>query len=151
MELVCKRFEELTTQELYGILYCRAEVFVVEQGIVYQDMDYKDLHSTHLFYAEHGRPVSYLRIIDAGIKYNEYSIGRVLTLKEYRGRRLSEALIRKAIALISEKPDPKIRIEAQAYLKGFYESLGFKAVSEVFILEDIPHVAMVYDPRMQEV
>ena len=34
-----KQFEELTNQELYGILRLRSEVFVVEQDCVYLDAD----------------------------------------------------------------------------------------------------------------
>ena len=34
-----KTFDELTSKEVYEILKARAEVFVVEQNIVYQDMD----------------------------------------------------------------------------------------------------------------
>ena len=34
-----KTFDELTTRELYEILRSRAEIFVVEQDCVYQDLD----------------------------------------------------------------------------------------------------------------
>ena len=39
MELFAKSFEELDTTELYEILKARAEIFVMEQNIMYQDMD----------------------------------------------------------------------------------------------------------------
>ena len=42
-----KRFEEMTTTELYEILRVRAEVFVVEQTCVYQDLDLKDKKAYH--------------------------------------------------------------------------------------------------------
>ena len=45
---VAKTFDELTTKEIYEILKARAAVFVVEQNIVYQDMDDKDYDSLHL-------------------------------------------------------------------------------------------------------
>ena len=144
MELVCKRFEELTLGELYEILRCRCEVFAMEQKILYQDMDGKDMTSTHLFYTVEGRIVSYLRIIDAGVKYPEVSIGRVLTLKDYRHRGISRRLMEEAIAHIRSRTDAPIRIEAQSYLKEFYESIGFRAVSGEFILEGIPHISMLY-------
>ena len=41
MEILIKTFEELSINELYGILQLRAEVFVVEQHCVYQDLDGK--------------------------------------------------------------------------------------------------------------
>ena len=34
-----KFFDELSTRELYEILKARAEIFVVEQNCVYQDLD----------------------------------------------------------------------------------------------------------------
>lgn len=139
---MAKRFDELSSAELYEILRCRAEVFSVEQGIVYQDLDGIDQHSTHLFYIDNGRIASYLRVIDPGIKCTAASIGRVLTTKKYRRNGLARALMSKGIAT-ARNLSPKIEIEAQAYLKDFYTSLGFRAVSDEFILEGIPHISMV--------
>ena len=45
MKPVVKYFNELTTTELYEILKSRAEIFVVEQNCIYQDLDDKDYHS----------------------------------------------------------------------------------------------------------
>jgi len=39
----------------------------------------------------------------------------------------------------------KIKIEAQSYAKGFYEKVGFKKVSEEFLLDGIPHINMVLE------
>ena len=39
MKLKAKYFAELTSVELYEILRARAEIFVVEQNCVYQDLD----------------------------------------------------------------------------------------------------------------
>ncbi|MDE6266832.1 MAG: GNAT family N-acetyltransferase [Muribaculaceae bacterium] len=142
MKITEKRFEELTTDELYEILRCRAEVFVMGQNCIYQDMDGIDKHSTHLYIEENGRIKSYLRIIDPGIKFPPASIGRVLTLKEYRGNGLARRLMSEAIRIAHRKA-PVIEIEAQAYLLEFYRSLGFRQTSDVFMLENIPHVTMV--------
>lgn len=92
MEIKAKRFEELTLSELYEILRCRAEVFVVEQKIVYQDLDEADKSSTHVFVEERGRIKAYLRVIDPRIKHSVASIGRVLTMKQYRGSGLARIL-----------------------------------------------------------
>lgn len=142
MEIICKRFNELSLDELYLILRARAEVFVVEQNIVYQDMDGIDFSSTHLYIKEGNRICSYLRIIDANVKYPEVSIGRVLTLKPYRGWGYARKLMETAIDKAKQYSLP-VKIEAQAYLKDFYLSLGFKQVSDEFILEDIPHIEMI--------
>ena len=39
MDLISKKFDELTKEELYEILRARAKIFVVEQNICYLDMD----------------------------------------------------------------------------------------------------------------
>ena len=44
----CKRFDELSTDDLYAILQLRAEIFVVEQDCVYQDVDGFDQGALHV-------------------------------------------------------------------------------------------------------
>lgn len=144
MEIVCKRFDELTNGELYSILKARSEVFALEQNIPYQDMDDLDFCSSHIFATEGDTLCSYLRIIDAGVKYPEISIGRLLTLPQFRGRGLSRRLMKIAIEMAANLGIP-VRIEAQAYLKDFYLSLGFRQISDEFILEGLPHVEMILD------
>lgn len=89
MKISIKKFEELTSKELYKILKLRAEVFVVEQHCFYLDPDDKDFDSLHLMIEENGEIASYLRIIPKGLSYDTASIGRVLTVKNHRGKGLS--------------------------------------------------------------
>lgn len=145
MELVIKRFEALTLEELYDILHCRQEIFVVEQNIIYQDLDYIDQKSTHYLLKSKGKLASYLRIIDPGVKYSETSIGRVLTMPEFRNKGLGRQMMERAIQDVKNNNLLPIKIEAQAYLENFYKSLGFKSISAPFILEDLPHVSMILD------
>lgn len=49
VSLKSKYFDELTTKELYKILKARAEIFVVEQNCIYQDLDGIDYDSLHVF------------------------------------------------------------------------------------------------------
>lgn len=142
MKIECKRFDELTINELYAILQARSEVFVTEQNIVYQDMDGIDFSSTHLFIKKNDKVISYLRIIDPGVKYPEVSIGRVLTLMPFRANGYARLLMERAIEMVQKECLP-IKIEAQAYLRDFYLSLGFKQISDEYILEGIPHIEML--------
>lgn len=147
-----KRFEELTTIELYEILRVRAEVFVVEQTCIYQDLDEKDKKAFHLFCEEDGQITAYLRILDKGVSYPEISIGRVLTAENSRRKGLGREMMQKAICFISDELlKKKIRISGQLYLKDFYESLGFKTVSEVYLEDDIPHIEMLYGGCKNEI
>lgn len=145
MEIKIKKFNELTTEELYKILRVRNEVFVVEQTCIYQDCDNKDYDSYHLYVEEGNEVVGYLRIVNKGISYDEISIGRVLVKETHRNKGLSRKIMLEAIKFIEEKlHSTEIRLSGQVYIKGFYESLGFKQVSEEYLEDDIPHVEMVY-------
>ncbi|MDE7472044.1 MAG: GNAT family N-acetyltransferase [Muribaculaceae bacterium] len=144
MEITVKRFDDLTTAELYEILRCRSEVFVCEQNCDYQDMDGLDKWSTHLFIGDERCVRAYLRVIDPGVKVECGAIGRVLTMKEFRGQGLARPLLMEAIRIAKSKSD-KIEIEAQAYLRNFYRSLGFVETSDVFMLDGIEHISMVLE------
>jgi ElaA protein len=37
-----------------------------------------------------------------------------------------------------------IKISAQCYLLNFYSNLGFVAVGEAYLEDDIPHIEMIY-------
>ena len=139
MQLVSKFFDELTTRELYELLKARAEIFVVEQNCVYQDLDDKDYHSLHIFFEESERVVAYLR---AFVKEeNVVQMGRVLTLEHGKG--IGAELLNVGIEQVREKFNPqKIFIEAQCYATGFYEREGFSICSEEFLEDGIPHVEM---------
>ena len=146
MEFKIKKFDELTGSEMYEILKSRSEVFVVEQDCVYQDIDDKDKKSHHLFFEDKGRVVAYVRAIPCNVSYEEASIGRVITLKEYRGTGISKKLMLEAISFIErEYGEIKIRISAQEYIKRFYEGVGFKQVTEAYLEDDIPHIGMLYE------
>ena len=139
-----KRFEEMTTTELYEILRVRSEVFVVEQTCIYQDLALKDKKAYHLFCENNGEIAAYLRILDKGVSYPEISIGRVLTRETNRRIGLAREMMQKAISFVEEElSEMQIRISAQLYLKQFYESLGFLITSEVYLEDDIEHIEMV--------
>lgn len=144
MELVIKRFEELSLEELYEILKVRAEVFIVEQNCVYQDVDDKDKHSYHVYLKDDTGIKAYLRVIDKGISFEDVSIGRVLTVN--RGCGLGKRIMLEGIKIAKEKMNAeRIIIEAQSYAKEFYEKVGFKKVSDDFMMDGILHIKMVLD------
>jgi ElaA protein len=140
--LKVRYFNELHTKELYELLKARAEVFVVEQNCVYQDLDGKDYESLHIFYEEDGKVAAYLR---AFRKDDEtVQVGRVLALK--RGTGLGGKLLLEGIAQIKAVMNPKrIYIEAQCYAAGYYERVGFRNCSEEFLEDGIPHIQMLLE------
>ena len=139
-----KRFDELTTQELYELLRIRTDVFVVEQNCVYQDMDYDDQAAIHLWLTDEAeRIVALCRVCPAGTHMEEVSIGRVITTE--RGKGYGKQIMLAGIEAAKEHFEAKrIEIEAQEYAKGFYELVGFRQSSEQFMLDGIPHIRMTW-------
>lgn len=141
-----KPFDALTTKELYAILYERTNVFVVEQNCPYLEVDGKDEASYHLFKEEDGVIVAYLRILPPGVSYEQASLGRVLVKQTYRGQGIAQQLVQKGIDFVHTSLGEKtIKIQAQAYLRDFYGSFGFEAISDVYLEDDIPHIDMLLE------
>lgn len=135
-----RAFAELTLAELYAIVVLREQVFVVEQACVYQDADGLDPIARHLWAARGDAIAAYLRIVPAGAKFAEPSIGRVIVAPEERGTGLGRALMARGIAAIGGGP---IRIGAQAHLERFYGELGFRRASDDYDEDGIPHLEML--------
>jgi ElaA protein len=137
-------FEELTPREVHDLLQLRAEVFVVEQDCVFQDVDGADVESWHLLGSRDGALVAYSRVIPAGVKFSEASIGRVVTSPALRGtgcgRELMAETLRRADTLWPGKP---IRIGAQMRLERFYEDFGFAKASAPYDEDGIVHIEML--------
>jgi ElaA protein len=146
LEWNIKPFEALTVHELYDILQLRSKIFVVEQNCVYLDLDGKDKVALHLYGVFEGKIVAHSRLFDAGISFENASIGRVTVDPEYRDRKWGHDLMQQSIAGIKHYFDKnQITIGAQLYLKKFYESHGFVQTSEMYLEDDIPHIEMIRD------
>ena len=95
-----KPFNALSLAELYEVLELRSLVFVVEQNCVYQDIDHKDQKAVHLLGEFEGKLVAYARLFDAGIYFENASIGRVIVHPEARAKKYGHELMRVAIEQI---------------------------------------------------
>ena len=141
MELVVKRYEELSQDELYERLKVRVAVFVVEQNCPYQEVDGKDKDAYHILAQDKGGIQGYLRVFPNTEDTREAFIGRVLTLKRRQG--LASQLLVAGIAVAREKlAAHTITLEAQTYARSLYEKAGFRQVSEEFLEDGIPHIRM---------
>ncbi|HCY06412.1 MAG TPA: GNAT family N-acetyltransferase [Erysipelotrichaceae bacterium] len=144
MELVVKHFNELNTKELFDIYKLRVSVFVVEQNCPYQEIDDTDLVSYHMYYKDKDGIKAYLRIVPKNVTMEDVSIGRVISMDRRKG--LGSKLLNEGINFIKNKfYVNKIGIEAQVYAKTFYELQGFKQISDEFLIDDIPHIKMLYE------
>lgn len=141
MKLVVKHFSELTTRELFEIYKVRVAVFVVEQKCAYQEVDDMDREAYHLWFEDDDGIEAYLRLMPAGIARAEVSLARVIAVKRRCG--LGTKIVAEGIRFAKEKLGAsEIVIEAQTYVKKMYESLGFRAESEEFLEDGIPHIRM---------
>jgi ElaA protein len=141
------RLSELSAVQLYAMLEARIAIFVVEQNCPYQDLDGLDLDAEHLI-AWSGREVAgYLRVLGPGTRFEDPSIGRIITTQRFRGTGLGRELVAKGIERARLRyPGRPLRISAQQYLEEFYASFGFATVSEPYLEDNIPHVEMLLLP-----
>ncbi len=144
MELIIKRYEELTRDELYEILMLRVQVFVVDQTCPYLEVDGRDQQSWHVYLKDEEGIQAYLRVIEKGVAFDEVAIGRVIALKRRQG--LGTRILQEGIRVAKEKLGAdRVVLEAQTYCRSLYEKQGFRQTSEEFLDEGIPHIKMELD------
>ncbi len=102
-----------------------------------------DGKAIHLWLTLEDKIVALARVCPAGTHITEISIGRVITTE--RGKGYGKQIMLHAIdAAIEHFGATLIDIEAQEYAKGFYEGVGFKQSSDIFMLDGIPHIKMTW-------
>jgi ElaA protein len=143
-----QRFADLGVDNLYDALQLRCRVFVLEQG-PYLDPDGADRAAWHLLGRDAGGAlVAYLRVADPGVKFDDPSIGRVITAAESRGTGLGRALMAEGVAGCARCwPGRAVRISAQAHLERFYNGFGFERVGDEYPEDNIAHVQMLRPGR----
>ena len=140
-----KKFEQLKLEELYQILKERVDIFVVEQECAYPEIDGIDPECYHLFKIDQDHLVAYARLVPRGVLGDRPLIGRIIVNQEYRKSGYGRDLIKQAIKVITEDwQEAEIMLHGQTYLRDFYQSFGFKKVSEPYLEDGIPHVDLVY-------
>ena len=143
MDIIIKKFDELTLNELYKIMQLRSQVFVVEQNCIYQDLDDINKISYHLFIKGNNDTIkAYLRIFEKDKDIAQ--IGRVVTEEKERKKGYATKLMEKGIQLIkNEMKKNKVYLEGQVYCKDLYLKLGFEIISDEFLEDGIPHYKMI--------
>jgi ElaA protein len=133
-----QRFEQLSADKLYELLRFRQDIFVVEQGSPYPDLDGLDQDAWHQLLWAEGELAGYLRLIQMPVR-----IGRVAVARHLRRRRLGRRLIDGALRFCRERyPGQDIVLAAQLNLVPFYERFGFAVTSEPYDDFGVRHVEM---------
>jgi len=128
-------FGDLAVHELHDILRLRVDVFVVEQGCLYPELDGLDPISEHVWVERNDRILSYMRLIPGD---DVTTIGRVVTAPSERGSGLARAMLDHVLM----RPGPW-KLEAQSYLENWYTGFGFERSGPELLLDGIAHVPMV--------
>lgn len=141
MKQYIKRFDELTSAELYEILKLRNAVFIVEQNCAYQDIDGLDETAYHMWLEDENGIAAYVRLFPPGVRFEDSVIGRVIAVRRRCGvgsqiMRMAQSAVREVFGTVS------VTIEAQVYAREFYEKLGFVQQSGEFDEDGIPHILM---------
>jgi ElaA protein len=138
------RLGELSAGQIYAVLAARVAIFVVEQNCAYQDLDGLDADAEHLIAWSGQEVAGYLRVLGPGTRFDDPSIGRIITTRPFRGSGLGREVVAKGIERTRMRyPGRPTRISGQQYLEKFYRDFGFVTVSEPYLEDGIPHVEMV--------
>jgi predicted GNAT family N-acyltransferase len=122
----------------------RDAVFVAEQGIdPALEYDGHDAAALHVVGYVGDEPVATARLRSPSTDVGK--VERVAVRASHRG----EGWGRRVMAAVHEAAraagHDRLRLHAQTRVRGFYESLGYEAVGDVFQEAGTPHVAMVRD------
>ncbi|WP_028653031.1 GNAT family N-acetyltransferase [Nocardioides halotolerans] len=140
MRISAVPFAALDPLTAYSLWKLRQDVFVVEQGAAYPDLDGRDLapETRHVVMEDDdGVVLGCARVLDDG---DEWRIGRVALHRTARGKGLADALVHTALQVC---PDRDVVLDAQAALAPWYATFGFEVCGPEFLEDDIPHVPMV--------
>jgi predicted GNAT family N-acyltransferase len=126
--------------------FIRESVFVKEQGFdsEFDEIDEIAYHLTIYFEDDNviaEKAVAVARIFTEN-ETEEYHIGRVAVLKEYRGFHYGEALMKEAMRKAAELGAKTAVLGAQKRVEPFYAKLGFEAFGEEYLDQFCPHVNM---------
>jgi ElaA protein len=133
-------FADLDGEAAYALWRLRQQVFVVEQGSPYPDLDGRDREprTRHLLAYDGDSPelVGCARVLDDG---DALRIGRVAVAAERRGQGLAGRLMASAMALVGDRP---ARLDAQTGLAGWYAWYGFEVSGPEFVEDGVAHIPM---------
>ncbi|WP_263141973.1 GNAT family N-acetyltransferase [Pseudomonas sp. RIT-PI-AD] len=116
----------------------RETVFILEQSVPPElEWDSEDADAVHFLAIEGDYPIGTVRLLPDG------HIGRMSVLKDWRGLKVGDRLLRTAIAEAEKRGLRQQMLSAQVQATSFYERHGFAVVSDEYLDVGIPHVDMV--------
>ncbi len=138
MNLITKDYETLTADEVK----IREDVFMKEQGFE-NEFDEIDEVARHLVMYDENRAIACCRYFTEEKDSDDYIIGRLAVIKDYRGKQIGSRMLVEAEQFIKEHGGASMKLHAQCRVSDFYEKQGFKICSGIELDEGCPHVWMV--------
>ena len=128
-------------EDLKNIYKIREEVFIKEQGIKPENEWNKeiDLSSKHLLIYEDGKIIGTARLF---LENDKCTMGKFALIKEARSKGYGKITLKEIINKAKSLEYTSLYVYAQYYIKGLYESLGFKEIKEPEIIDNIKQVYM---------
>jgi predicted GNAT family N-acyltransferase len=131
-------------EDLKKAFNIRKEVFVEEQGVLLEDefdeFDRLNGPCQHILIYCNQQPVGTgrIRILDGLGK-----LERICVLKAYRKFGLGKVIINALEEIAKEMGLSQVKLHGQTQAEGFYQKLGYRTSSDVFMEDGIPHVLML--------
>lgn len=126
---------------------CGARSSSSSKNCVYLDVDGEDRAAWHLLARDgQGKICAGLRALprsgDGPMRF-----GRIVVLPACRGKGLGRELVRRGLEQAEALGERAVAIMAQAHLQGFYESLGFRTISQPYDETGILHIDMLWQKK----
>lgn len=130
-----------TDEEKQVAFTIRKIVFVHEQHVpIEEEIDKHEDEAIHFICYYDGKAIGVgrLRFVD---HYGK--LERICVLKEFRGQSFGKQIITKMENVAAAHKYKLVKLHAQTHAEQFYQSLGYKTISDTFMDAGIPHVAMI--------
>lgn len=137
-----KMTQDLTSPVYADALMIRRRVFIDGQGVPESlEVDDMEAQARHIVGYQEGEPVVVARLIDKELG-KTYKVQRVAVLADWRQHGFGKQLMLYIEDFALEQDVRSLILNAQNTAIGFYESLDYEIIGDVFLEAGIPHHTM---------
>ncbi len=135
------------TEKHSEINFVRRQVYEIEQGINPDRVfDGKDEVAEHILAYLDNQPVGTARI--RCLSKQSASIEKLAVLSTARRQGIGKKIMEKSLEIAAQKNVEEVVINAQEYIKGLYQQLGFEQEGERFMVAGNPHALIKMRKRL---
>lgn len=148
------KFKE-PNDDLTDVFDIRRKVFIEEQGVL-EESEFDEYDKSAIFCVVYEPKKSNsdsekeeLVSVATGrlilLEDGRYKIGRIAVLKEYRGRKYGDMVVRMLVNKAFLSGATKVYISAQTRVIDFYHKIGFQEYGDEYLEDGIEHISMVLE------